>query len=82
MLLNYNLYFQQQNASSSIELRTGNDSISNCFMFDFEILEDAQVSYKPIFLTSVEKNTEQNYFHISCRLSPPYFTVWQPPKLS
>lgn len=82
MLLNYNSYLYHSNTSASTELNAGNDAISNIFLSDFEMLEEAQIAFATVFLSTDETNTIHNHFHFSCRLSLPYFTVWQPPKLS
>lgn len=82
MLLSYNLYFQHINTTSTIELNAENNLTSNCFATNFELLEEAQITYATVFLSEDEVNTEHKHFYATCRVSPPYFTVWQPPKLA
>lgn len=82
MLLSYNAYFQYNNSSSSIKITVENNLTSNCFGSDSEILAEDQLTCATEFLSAVKKNTENNHFFFTSRLSRPFFAVWQPPKLS
>lgn len=82
ILLNYNTHFEYSDVSSSIELTAENNSTSNGFISDSEILEEDQIICATEFLSFVEKNNKHNHSLVTSLFSTPFFTVWQPPNLS
>ena len=82
MLVNYNTHFEYSDASSSFELTAENNSTSNGFISDSEILEEDQIICATEFLSSGGRDKEHNHSAVTSLFSTPFFTVWQPPKLS
>ena len=82
MLLCYNIYFEQSDTSSLVELNAENSSSSNFIDLDFEINEEDQIVHRLEFLLMVKKYTQHNHFHFTRKSSQPFYTVWQPPKFS
>ena len=82
MLLYYNICFQQSNTSSLVELNAENSSSPNFVDFDLDINEEDQIIYGLEIFLMVEKYTQHNHFYITSKSSQPFYSVWQPPKLS
>lgn len=82
MLLCYNICFQQSNTSSLVELSSENSLSSNFVDFDFDINEEYQISYEMKFFLLKEKNNQHIHFHHTSKASQPFYSIWQPPKLS
>lgn len=81
MLLCYNIYFQQKNSSSPIELSDENDSSSVITDIDLDLNEEVQIIYELEFFPIVQNFTQHQHFHFTNRFARPFFPVWQPPKL-
>lgn len=82
MLLFFDICFQQTSTSSLIELSDENRSNSNCIDSDSELNEECQIIFAVEFSPIVEQIGFHNHFHFTNRLTQPFFSVWQPPKLS
>jgi len=82
ILLGYSIYSQFSSISLSVETTAENDSSSSCFDFNSEVYEEDQIVCETEFVAVAEVYTQHQYLHITCLLSQPSFSVWQPPKLS
>jgi hypothetical protein len=82
MLLCYNICFQQSDSSSLVELHSENSLSPNFVDFDLDINEEDQIIYGLEIFLMVEKYTQHNHFYITSKSSQPFYSVWQPPKLS
>lgn len=80
ILLGYNICSQYSSISLSVETTAENDSSSSCFDFNSEVYEEDQIVCETEFVAVVY--TQHQYLHITCQSSRPFFSVWQPPKLS
>lgn len=82
MLLCYNICFQQSNTSLLVELSSENSLSSNFVDFDYDINEEYQISYGMKFFLLLQKDNQCNHFHYISKTSQPFYSIWQPPKLS
>lgn len=82
ILLGYNICSQYSSISLSVETTAENDSSSSCFDFNSEVYEEDQIVCETEFVAVAEVYTQHQYLLITCQSSRPFFSVWQPPKLS
>lgn len=82
ILFTYSIFIQSSNTLSNIELASEENSTSNCIISDSDI-QDHDQNLNNIENFSVFTNYPQlNHFHNACLLGLPFFSIWQPPKLS
>lgn len=82
ILMTYSFNIQQIKTPSFVDLSSENTLPTNCIYSDSEIYEEDQNCYQ-IELVSVNLNElPQRHFHIPCQLYFPFYTIWQPPRLS
>ena len=82
MLLCFDICFQENSNNSVIELSAENNLNSDCIDSDSELNEEGQIIFAVQYFLTVEQITHHNHFHFTNRFSLPFFSVWQPPKLS
>lgn len=82
MLLCYTIYYEQKKSSSVIELSADNGSTMESPDSDLDLNSEFQIISDIEFSSLVEKQTQHHYFHFTIKLFPPFYSVWQPPRLS
>jgi hypothetical protein len=77
----YNVTFQNSNISFTIELTSGNNSISDSIS-DSEIYDDDQVTNKIEITSTIDNSIQPCQFQVISRITQPSDIVWEPPKIS
>ncbi len=82
MLLCFDTYFQESDTNSLIELSSENNLTADSLDADLDVNEEYQAISATSFLAVVKGITVHNHLHFINRPSSPFFSIWQPPKLS
>ena len=82
ILLYFDICFQQNSNSSLIELSAESNLNSDSIDSDSELNEEDQIIFAVEFFSMVEQITHHNHFYFIKESTRPFFSVWQPPKLS
>ncbi|MCK8141335.1 hypothetical protein MW871_05460 [Flavobacterium sp. I-SCBP12n] len=82
VLLCFDICFQENSNTSLIECSAEDTLHSDTIDFDNEVNEEHQIVFVMEFSSMVGHLTDHNHFYFSKGLQKPFFSVWQPPKLS
>lgn len=82
VLLCFAVFFQQNDHSSLFDISTEKNSSFINLDNDVDLYEEELVVHSVEFLRITEKITFHEHFHFISDSAQPFFTVWQPPKLS
>ena len=82
VLLCFAVFFQQNDHSSLFDISTEKNSSFINLDNDVDLYEEELLVHSVEFLRTTEKITFHEHFHFISDSAQPFFTVWQPPKLS
>ena len=82
VLLCFAVFFQQNDHSSLFDISTEKNSSFINLDNDVDLYEEELLVHSVEFLRITEKITFREHLHFISDSAQPFFTVWQPPKLS